>query len=324
MKNLIKENNLRLLRSALRNERTATKSRLSELTGISVVTVQSLLDTLLALGEVQEDKIIRPQLGRPAVSYRFAERARLALVICMFEKEREDVAAYSVVDLYGNCIEQREEVCPDVWPDYFYETIKIWMEKYPEIEQIGLGLPGSQVHDTLVVSDYKALLGIDLSSYLHDRLGVPVMIENDMNAATYGFCVSHGVTEEECVVGIYMPDKYPPGAGICLKGEIIKGRNGLAGEIKYLPTGIDWNHFSYEQKAVEAFLVTASRFLLCAYNPDVLVIYGSYVDGAFAESLQEALVTDVERMMMPEIKIRPTLDEDFQTGMFHLALSEIL
>ena len=93
MKNLIKEKNLQKLRKALRQEKTATKSRLAELTGISVVTIQSLLQILIENGEAKEDEIVQPQLGRPAVSYRFCECAELMLVIFLLEKDKKDTAA---------------------------------------------------------------------------------------------------------------------------------------------------------------------------------------------------------------------------------------
>lgn len=332
MKNLIKEKNLRLLRDALRQERMATKSRLAELTGISVVTVQSLLESLLETGEVSADQVIKPQLGRPAVSYRFEERARLVLALCMAQKNGRATAAVSVVDLYGRCIDFVEVSYDEVEADSWNEVIDRKLHQYPNIEQIALGLPGSEAEGKLVVCDYPSLRGLNLASYLHDRFGVPVMIENDINAATYGFCVREGLLAQS-VAGIILLEQYPPGAAICEQGRLLKGRSGLAGEIKYLPLDIDWSGFSYESEAVKDFLLKAVKIFQCMYNPHVIVIYSREEPGALAleyqeqqRSLQESDTEDVGRLLAPELCFRKGEDlyRDFAAGLAALALTPIL
>ena len=47
--NLIKDENLKVLRHVLRKEREAAKPQLAEKTGLSIVTIQSLIKTLLLL-----------------------------------------------------------------------------------------------------------------------------------------------------------------------------------------------------------------------------------------------------------------------------------
>lgn len=47
--NLIKDENLKVLRRVLRKERETTKLQLAEKTGLSVVTIRSLIKTLLLL-----------------------------------------------------------------------------------------------------------------------------------------------------------------------------------------------------------------------------------------------------------------------------------
>ena len=50
--NLIKAGNLNILRRAFKEKRVATKPQLSELTGLSVVTINSLVNVLLNNGEI--------------------------------------------------------------------------------------------------------------------------------------------------------------------------------------------------------------------------------------------------------------------------------
>lgn len=322
--NLIKDENLRLLRDVLRQEKEATKSQLAEKTGLSVVTIQSLMKTLLAEGEAVEGEIVQPKLGRPAAAYRFEERARLALVIYMYEKNRIDTAVYQVCDLYGNCIEKQEESMEEVTENSYDAMIEKLVARYPAIRVIALGLPVVAGEGAILACDYPKLLGVDLAAHLQNKFGKKVFIENDINAAVFGYATS---TEEKCngcTAGIYMPTKYPPGAGICLDGKVQKGRNGLTGEIKLLPPYIDWDNFSYEKEAVEEFLIQAIRELLCFYNPDRLVVYSELMGNEFLDKLSQTYTEPIEKLLFPEIEIKKGLKEDFAQGMIQLALQEIL
>jgi len=322
--NPIKEENLKLLKRIIRKERSATKSRLAQLSGLSVVTVQSLTGTLLASGEIEEDSIVQPELGRPAVSYRFNQRAKLALVIYMYEKNTKDTAAFLVCDLYGACLERKEESFAKISLDSFDAAIESLITGYPDIAVIAVGMPVEEIGGKIVVSDYESLLNINFASYIQDRFGVDVFLENDINAATYGYCRRNQLMENTSAAGIYMPVKYPPGAGICQNGEIKKGRNGLAGEIKYLPFDINWETFAYNPEAIEEFLIKAVKVFMCIYNPDRIVLFCEQISKDFAAKLENSCPSDIEGIMMPDIEIKTDLREDFEEGMISLALNRIL
>jgi len=322
--NPIKEENLKILKRIMRQERSATKSRLAELSGLSVVTVQSLTSTLLASGEIEEDSIVQPQLGRPAVSYRFNQRAKFALVIYMYEKNTKDTAAFLVCDLYGACLERREESFVKISLDCFNTVIESLIAGYPNIKIIAFGMPVEEIGGRIVVSDYESLLNINFASIIQDRFDVDVFLENDINAATYGYCKRNLLMENTSAAGIYMPAKYPPGAGICQNGEIKKGRNGLAGEIKYLPFDINWETFTYDPEAIEDFLIKAVKVFMCIYNPDRIVLFCTQINENFTAKLKNSCLSDIEGIMLPDIEVKTDLREDFEEGMISLALNKIL
>lgn len=321
--NLIKDENLRLLRQVLREEKEATKSQLAKKTGLSVVTIQSLMQTLLAAGEAEEGELIQPKLGRPAAAYRFRERARLALVIYMYEKDKIDTAVYQVYDLYGNCIEQQEESMQKVTDTSYDAMIGRMLGKYPAIGVIAMGLPVVTGEGVILASDYPELLHLDLASCLEKKFQRKIFMENDINAAVLGYAASHDEGMEGCTAGIYMPTKYPPGAGICLDGKVQKGRNGMIGEIKFLHPDVDWNAFSYEKEAVEEYMLLAIRNICCLYNPDRLVVYSEVLDNTFLEKVTNTYTEPMERLLLPQIQIKSQLKEDFAAGMRQLVLQEI-
>ncbi|MBO5451365.1 MAG: ROK family protein [Lachnospiraceae bacterium] len=330
MKNLIKEKNLQKLRKALRQEKTATKSRLAELTGISVVTIQSLLQILIENGEAKEDEIVQLQLGRPAVSYRFCECAELMLVIFLLEKDKKDTAVFSVVNLYGEVIEEFEKQYSLIETNCFDGKIEMILSKYPgkakktAVSLIAVGFPGIEHNGQILFSDYEKLRNVDFAGYLEKTYQIPVILENDINASVYGYASANGY-KDEIVAGIYMPSKYPPGAGICMNGKIVKGKNGLAGEIANLPLHIDWENFDYEKEAVDCYLIQTIRIISCLYNPTAIVLYDERKGREeIPDKVAEQMKTKAERLMLPCIVTKESMKDDFRNGMIRLALSKVL
>ncbi len=320
--NLIKEVNLKLLRMTLREIRISTKPQLSQMTGLSVVTINSLVRTLLEKGEIFEEKQVQAQLGRPATAYRYNADYKMALVIYMHEKEGCDTTFFAVCNLCGDVVEKIEMPLKDVGPECFNSDIERLLQKYAAIKAIGFGVPGREVNGRLAVIDYLGLKDTQLSRCIREKFGLPVFVENDVKAATFGCC--HNLNSgADCVVGLYFPSKYAAGSGICLNGELVKGSNGMAGEIQYLPFDIDWTHVGEHRELIGPLVAKTVRAFMALYNPDRVVIY-SELDLTDIESrIRQDCRTEMELLMIPEIIRSQSLNADFEKGMIRLALREI-
>lgn len=321
--NLIKETNLNKVRSALKEIYTATKPQLAEHTGLSVVTINSLVSTLLDTGEVLPDTILISDGGRPAASFRYNSDFRMALVIYMHEYHGRDTAFYRVVNLRGEVVERAEQQLSDVDVDSFDAHIDKLLGKFPQIKAICFGIPGGEVNQKLVISDYEKMRGKSLSGHVGEKFHLPVLVENDINSAVMGYCHLHDIQGDQCVIGIYIPDKYPPGAGIYLHGDVYKGRNGLAGEIAWLPFGMDWASLDYNSAEVVDFIIKAIRAFSCMYNPDRIVLYGERFNQATLNMIREQYQSPIENMMLPEIILSTELNADFEAGIKRIALKVI-
>jgi predicted NBD/HSP70 family sugar kinase len=321
--NIIKDINLNKIRSALREAGTATKPRLAEITGLSVVTVNSLVNTLTETGEILPDEILNSESGRPAASFRYHGEFRLALVIYMHEYHSRDTAFYCVVNLRGEVLERDIQVLTDVNVESFDSRIEKLLRKFPQIKAICFGIPGCEVNQKLIISDYKLMREQSLSGYIGGKFLLPVLVENDINAAILGYCHRNAVKEGETVIGIYFPDKYPPGAGIYVNGNIYKGRNGLAGEIVKLPLGIDWETFDYSPKEVEELVLKTVQVFLCMFNPDRIVLYGEKLNRELITKIHKRFASPVEQIMLPEIMISSELNTDFEAGIKQVAFDMI-
>ncbi|CCF15884.1 ROK family protein [Brevibacillus laterosporus GI-9] len=321
--NLIKEINLNKVRSALLDVETATKSQLAEFTGLSVVTVNSLINTLMDTGEVLPDLVLHSASGRPAASFRYNSTFRLALMIYMHEYYGQDTVFYSVVNLRGEVIQRTQHAISNVNVDSFDNHIENLLTQFPAIKAICFGIPGAEVNQKIVISDYEEMREQSLSGHVSAKFHLPVLIENDINAAVMGYCHLNQIRSDECVIGLYFPDKYPPGAGIYLNGKVYKGRNGLAGEIKYFPFGVHWESFNYNSEEMEDVMFKTIQAFLCMYNPDRIVLYGANIRHRITEIIHERCLLPLEKMMLPEIITSADLNTDFEAGIKQSALSMI-
>ncbi len=99
---------------------------------------------------------------------------------------------------------------------------------------VGVGIPGLVDHERGAVK-HAVNLGLDgdwfeLGAQLADRLGVRVVVENDVNVATLGAVAMSG--EDDLV---YVSIGTGLAAGLVLEGRLRRGDHGAAGEVGHIP-----------------------------------------------------------------------------------------
>ncbi|CAM4428430.1 MAG: ROK family protein [Paenibacillus macerans] len=320
--NLIKEINLNNVRQAMKRVETATKPQLAALTKLSVVTVNSLVKELHDLGEIFEDETVPSNGGRPALTYRYNYDFSLALVIYMKETQGQELISAAVVNLEDHILQKEEYVMPVFDRQQFYDMIERFLTLYPSIKVIGIGIPGQAVNGEITVSAHQALMGVRMIEDIETQFGLPVMVENDVNAAISGYCANRDPDDEQCVLGIYFPAKYPPGMGIYLDGKVFKGKNGMAGEIKFLPMDVDWYH-EMDKETFVGSVCQVIQSVNAVLAPDKIVIYQDMVGADIWNSAWEAYRTQHPMPSYPEVILQETFQQDFETGMRWLTLKEL-
>jgi len=100
---------------------------------------------------------------------------------------------------------------------------------------VGVGIPGGVAGDGTVSMALN--IGIEqplpLGPLLSTRLGVPVRVENDVNAAALGAYVRLGCDRGSSLA--YLSIGTGLAAGLVIDGEIVRGSRGAAGEIGHIP-----------------------------------------------------------------------------------------
>lgn len=113
------------------------------------------------------------------------------------------------------------------------DAIAAAVAQYPAVSAVGLGFPGFVTADGRIAQspNLPGLLDMDLAQPLSERLGIPVIVENDALAAAYGeYCLAgeaeHGLVYLGLGTGV--------GGGLIIGGKPYRGEHGVAMEIGHL------------------------------------------------------------------------------------------
>jgi len=239
---LLRDLNERTVLDTIRDGAPISRAEISRRVGISKPTVSLALQSLLDAGLVRETAHDPGGPSYGAVYFEPVPDAALVLGL--------DVGARflrgAVCDLRGE-IRARQDVelrgadaaqALDAIVDLRASLLDACGLRADLIDGVVVGVPGVVDVETGALSlatNVPGLEGRDFGAGLGGRLGIPVVLENDINLAAVGERwrgVARGVDNFAFLsVGTGL------GAGLVLGGELHRGRNGAAGEVDYALPG---------------------------------------------------------------------------------------
>lgn len=320
----IRAQNLAFLTNLIQEHGPLSQRELAEISGLSVVTISKIMPELLIREIIKEESVSVVTGGRRAVSYQFNAAQRLLLVGQLIEQAGEFIFNFYICDLEGKALFQEEKKGSSLsWiglKEYFKELIR----NYPKISGIILGIPGVELDGSLKMLDYPPLLYVNVRSELLQEFQLPVAIENDINLAALGYTEAQG-NQEDAVIGIYYPKDFPPGAGIVLNGKILKGRNGFAGEIQYLPLGAKWESQPLEKVDLVVNLSEVVQSLISLYDPREILVYTR--DNRITEidlaSVQQKMAELFPLLVLPKLSLSNDFADNYFKGLVSQGLKLI-
>jgi glucokinase len=116
--------------------------------------------------------------------------------------------------------------------DAMEASIRALCTELPGIVPVGIGFPGlvDSVHGVVHrLSNVPGWVEVPVSSILEERLGVPVVLENDANAMAYGEWLYGGAANTRHAVCITLGTGV--GGGLILDGKLFRGARLAAGEV---------------------------------------------------------------------------------------------
>lgn len=146
-------------------------------------------------------------------------------------------------------------------------AIQTVLQKYPEVEAIGIGFPGfidPQTHTIAQSPNLPGLKNVNLAADLSQIVGKKVVVENDANAAAYG---------EYCMAGkpegglIYMGLGTGVGGGfIDTSGRLYSGQHGVAMEVGHIIIEPDGRQCGCGNKGCMEQYASASGVAISYFN----------------------------------------------------------
>ena len=318
----LKERNLKILKRILFEKKTATKTELSNISTLSTVTVNSLVKVLVETGEFIEGELIQQKMGRPAVIYSFNYNFQKYLLLSIQEEKNKLYINTVITNMAGEITDRKLYSFENIEMQAIIEIIDEAVKENNSIAAIGISIPGQTKDEKIFVSWNEKLNGWNLKKEISSKYDIPVKVENDANLVTVGYCIKNNIYSRESVVGIYFPKDSLPGASIFWDGKIFTGKDGLAGEIKYLPDFINYRKITSADSVIEKLINTIVLFNSIT-APGLFIIYAENIN----EDEFQKRVYDNEIIKrqpnVPVIKVADTFGKDIITGLQWLVTSDI-
>lgn len=238
---LLKSLNERTVLDAIRNYAPVSRAEISRRVGISKPTVSQALQSLLGAGLVRETE---PAGDGPRYGAVFFEPDPGAAFVLGVDLGARFVRA-AVCDLAGEVRGRRDVDLPEptsiaalaTIPPLVLSLLRDAEVPLELVDGVVLGVPGAVEGDSRIslVENVAGLEGDAFASELRSRFECAVQLENDINLAALGEQwrgVARGVDDFAFIsIGTGL------GAGLVLRGELHRGRNGAAGELDYARSG---------------------------------------------------------------------------------------
>lgn len=328
--NLLKQANLSSIRRTIKLKNTATRAEIADETQISTTTVRSLLTEMLNNKEIESIGYDESSGGRKAERYRLRSDRYYGAAFCITDNQIHGL----LVDVYGEIIETIELDVKD--GDFTAAVLSSLdsMTQSRDIKSIGIGVPGVVEGGGYWRQNEKGELYRDsIGDVISRTYGIPVFMENDLNATAIGFmrCYLQEFPDEkpEQTDMVYLHfEKGCISAGIISGGRVIRGCRNYAGEIGMIP--MEDNNLLYESlsKPLDdtAYVSLAVRIIcwLCGIlNPQYIALGGPAFRKDCIAPISDTLFSLLPKAMLTEILYAPDMWQDYHDGMAHLTAGKI-
>lgn len=316
----VKQSNVHTVLWTLCSCKSSTIKDLAQRSGLSYATVGNILNDLAQSDEVLVSTPVTSTGGRPVKVYKFNAEYAHVLALTVQIRNGKNILHASVGNLFESIIWQTEQYLDSIALASFEGMLDSCLQRYPTIRVLSFSLPSAERNGMILNSAaYSELVGFSFAEHFERKYRLPVIVENDVNAAVYGY--SRRIEPTSVIAGIYFPRSFP-GAGIMVDGKIVKGADGYAGEVAQMPLGIDWPSVDYDNPQEIGPAVARMLCIICSVlNPNHLVVYGDFFTGAVQETIYQIMQKQLIRNVLPFISYESDLNADICSGLIARATS---
>lgn len=322
----IRQMNKERIRRALQQQEKCIKADIAKTTKLSMATCSTALNEMLKSGEILKVDQTGFSIGRPADVFTYNPDYLHALALCTTIRKGQNFVEYVIADALGHIIYREKEPIENVTMELLDALITSVRIQDPQIQAVGLGIPG-QVRDGFIEQcDISSLQQVDFAKVIHEKHGIQVIVENDMNVITYSLYgkISNHNGDFATLFFPDQPNSYV-GSGYIVNGHLLKGSTMLAGELRHAANafGISLD----QQQAIlsdrPAFLRFVAQMVVlisCTINPPCLVIMGNNLSQDELKTIRNQCLQFMQESDLPILDINNQTFEEYAEGLLRLTL----
>ena len=236
-----------------------TKNELVFYTGLSLSTIDSLLEEMLKSNLVIKAGYRESTGGRPSMSYQVNGEFSQTLCIYAYKHDKTITVIGRLYNLYSEMIDEKRRDVSKLNQEILYCFIDEMLNE--QVHTICLTLP-----------DYD----IDIKNRYKQR----ILVENDVYMGVIGAYIKH--MQYDSIV--LLESKGDSRLGIVINGHIIEGKSSIAGQTCFMPLT---NHEDYKNrrsvKGRSKRLVLELQNIIGMLNPEAIVVCAQGIDEHYVE-----------------------------------------
>ena len=234
---IVKQENKALVLKTIIEHTPISRAKVAQVTGLNKGTVSSLVSELIDEHFVTESGPGESSGGRRPFMLLFNQAAgytiALDLGVGYIDAALTDLNGEILVKKHEKMYERQFDTVFEHIVSIIYTLIKEMKKSPYGLVGIGIGVPGVVNHEgEILLAPNLNWKNIQLKQALHDVFDVPVIVENEANAAAYGEMRFGFETPPKHV--LYLSVGMGIGMGMVLDQKLYTGLNGFAGEMGHI------------------------------------------------------------------------------------------
>ena len=250
-----KKNVMKIIQSLVK-QGGCTKDELVFYTGLSLSTIDSLLEEMLKSNRVIKAGYRESTGGRPSMSYKVNGEFSQTLCIYAYKHDKTTTVIGRLYNLYSEMMEEKRRDIPKLDCDVLCSFIDEMLNE--QVHTICLSLPDCD---------------IDINHRYKQR----VFVKNDVYMGVIGAYIKH--MQYDSIV--LLDSKVNSRLGIVVHGHLVEGKSSIAGQIRYMPLIENKNRRS--MKGRSQLLVIELQNIIGMLNPEAIVICAQGIDQHYVE-----------------------------------------
>lgn len=229
--------NRALVLSLLQRNQVAARSELAAQSGLKQPTITKIIGGFLERGIVRETGFLEGKKGRRSIAVTLSPELRVIAV-----RISRQYVMTGVMDLMGEQVDgpyttDVRGAAPEEVIRTVRREIAARSSRYGDtVLAVGVAVPGPYFSGEDIfgfVTDWPGWEGVQIRRELQTDLHLPVVVEHDANAGLLAE-MSFSAQKDPDATTVYLALGQGIGAGICAGGHVLRGAQGIAGEIGHI------------------------------------------------------------------------------------------